>query len=70
MTVNEMRDALINRYSATIRGQRVEWMPESQVVAIYHSLVERKDLDSGKTRIPKKQRLFEPVKYEQIRMDI
>lgn len=70
MTVNEMREALIDRYYATIRGQRVEWMPESQVVAIYHSLIERKDLNSGKTRISKKQRLFEPVKYEQIRMDI
>ena len=41
MTVAAMREALINRYSHTIRGRSVDRMPDGQVIAIYHSLLER-----------------------------
>ena len=70
MTINNMRQILINRFSPVIRGQLVEDMPDPQVVAIYRSLVERKDPILDNRRIPKKRRLHDPVKYEQIRMEI
>lgn len=69
MTVNDMRRILMDRYSSTIRKQRVDRMPDSQVVAIYRSLVERKDLPSKNSRLPKKRRLHEPEQYEQLRME-
>ena len=70
MTVNDMRMALKERYSPVIRNQPVDTMPEGQVIAIYRSLVERKDTAIVKPRIPKKMRLHEPVKYEQMRMEL
>ena len=70
MTVAAMREALINRYSHTIRGRSVDRMPDGQVIAIYHSLMERKDpaVTCG-PGIPKKSRLHRPERYEQTRMD-
>ena len=70
MTVNDMRRALKARYSPVIRNQPVDNMPEGQVIAIYRSLVERKDTAIVKPRIPKKMRLHEPVKYEQMQMEL
>lgn len=70
MTVAAMREALIKRYSHTIRGRSVDRMPDGQVVAIYHSLLKRKDpaLACG-PGIPKKSRLYRPEHFEQMRMD-
>lgn len=70
MTVNGMREILIRRYSPVIRGQRIDRMPDTQVLAIYRSLVDRKDPELSRTRIPKKLRLHEPEKFEQLMMDI
>lgn len=64
MTVTEMRNALKQRYGDTIRGTRVDWMPEDQVVAIYRSLVNRKDPFINKPRGKS------TYKYEQLRMEI
>lgn len=50
MTVENMRSQLIQRYSKTIRNQRVDLMPDEQVIAIYHSLIERKDPKIGKPK--------------------
>ena len=69
MTVAGMREALINRYSPVIRNQRVDRMSDYQVIAIYHSLIERKDLEPAH-KIPKNSRIHEPVKYEQLQMEI
>ena len=69
MNVNDKRAALIHRYSPVIRGQRVDMMTDEQVCAIYGRLLDRNDLDTCKPRIPKKDRLHEPVKYEQMRME-
>ena len=52
MTVENMRSQLIQRYSKTIRNQRVDLMPDEQVIAIYHSLIERKDPKIGKPKAP------------------
>ena len=70
MTVTAMRETLIKRYSPVIRGQRVDRMPEQQVVAIYHSLINRRDpiLQCG-PGIPKKSRLHRPEKSEQLEME-
>lgn len=70
MRVNEMREALKSRYSPVIRNQSVDYMPESQVIAIYHSMIERRDPDINGVKVPKKNRLNEPIKYEQMRMEI
>lgn len=72
MTVNNMRDALKKRYSPVIQGKNVDTMPEKQVIAIYRSLIERKDplISNPNRKIPKKMRLHEPVRYEQLRMEI
>jgi len=71
MTVNAMRDTLIKRYSPVIRNQRVDRMPDSQVVAIYRSLINRGDSAViGRPGIPKRSRLHEPVRYEQIEMEL
>ena len=69
MNVTDMRDALKKRYSPVIRGRNVDVMPEEQVIAIYRSLIERKDLDNPR-KIPKSKRLHEPIKYEQLKMEI
>ena len=52
MTVENMRLQLIQRYSKTIRNQRVDLMPDEQVIAIYYSLIERKDPKIGKPKTP------------------
>ena len=70
MRVNEMREALKSRYSPVIRNQSVDYMPESQVIAIYHSMIERRDPKVTGTNVPKRKRLHEPMKYEQMRMEI
>lgn len=70
MTVTDMREALKRRYSPVIRNQSVDYMPENQVIAIYHSLIERKDAEVTERKVPKKMRLHEPMKYEQMRMEI
>lgn len=62
MTVNDMRAQLIQRYSQTIHGQRVEFMPDDQVIAIYYSLIERKDPKIGKPKKPE----YEEVRCEQM----
>lgn len=63
MSVTDMREALINMYSDTIRGRKVAWMPDSQVIAIYHSLIDRKD------RHIEHPRPRDPPKGEQMRME-
>ena len=70
MTVAAMREALISRYSPVIRKQRVDRMPDSQVIAIYHSLIDRKDPEICGPGVPKKSRLHKPERYEQIRMEL
>lgn len=70
MRVNDMRIALKTRYSPVIRGQRVDDMSEGQVTAIYHSLIERKDPLINKSPVPRKLRINEPVKYEQMKMEL
>ena len=70
MTVNDMREALKKRYSPVIRNQSVDYMPENQVIAIYRSLIERKDPEVNGTKISKRNRLHEPIKYEQLKMEI
>ena len=70
MRVNEMREAIIKRYSPVIRGCLVADMEEHQVVAIYRNMIDRGDPITKKRKIPKKYRLNEPVRYEQMRMEI
>ena len=72
MNVTDMRAALKQRYGDTIRNRHVDYMPDGQVMAIYHSLIDRKDPFIGKERntVPKKRRLHEPIVYEQTRMEI
>ena len=70
MNVNDMRAALKARYSEVIRNQRVDTMPENQVCAIYHSLIDRRDPGLDKTKVPKSRRLHEPIRYEQMQMEI
>ena len=41
MSVEAMREYLINSYGPTIRGRAVKSMHESQVIAIYNSLISR-----------------------------
>ena len=69
MNVTDMRMLLMERYSGTIRGQRVDQMPDRQVIAIYRSLVDRKDPGIQRPGNPKRSRLHEPVRYEQMRME-
>jgi len=69
MTIADMRAKLMERYSGTIRGQRVDRMSDRQVIAIYKSLVDRKDIGICRPGIPKRSRLHEPVRYEQIGME-
>lgn len=68
MTVNDMRRTIVAKYADTIRGRRVDCMPDSQVIAIYRNLVERRALPGP--GVPKRRRLHEPVRCEQMRMDI
>lgn len=68
MTIEGMRAVLAERYSGTIRHQRVDCMPDSQVFAIYKRLEAKGELENRK-RIPKKQRLNPPVRFEQLRME-
>ena len=71
MTVTAMREALITRYSPVIRGQRVDRMPDAQVMAIYRSLINRKDpIVKCGPGIPKRCRLHEREKFEQLEMDL
>ena len=63
MTVDAMRQAIIARYSDTIRGQKVAWMTDDRVIAVYRSLESRGDLTPRKKKTAK-----EPV-YEQMRME-
>ena len=70
MNVADMRETLKRRYSPVIRNQSVDFMPEEQVIAIYNSLIERRDPELCKSPIPKTKRLHEPIKYEQLRMEI
>lgn len=71
MTVTAMREQIIHRYSPVIRGQRVDRMPDGQVVAIYRSLLRRRDpeLTCG-PGIPKKSRLHQRERFEQLEMDL
>lgn len=69
MTVNDMRDALMARYSTTIRNQRIDMMPDHQVIAIYKSMIARNDGPRRSPGIPKRSRLHEPERFEQTRMD-
>jgi hypothetical protein len=69
MTVDGMRVALMERYSGEIRHQRVDRMPDSQVIAIYRRLEAYGELRK-RPGIPKKQRLHPPERFEQMRMDI
>ena len=62
MTISDMRAQLIQRYSPTIHGQRVDYMPDDQVIAIYYSLIERKDPKIGKPKKPE----YEEVRCEQM----
>lgn len=68
MTVNDMRGALKHKYGNIIRNRHIDYMPDNQVIAIYHSVIERKV--SPERKVPKTKRLHEPVKYEQMRMEI
>ena len=68
MTIQAMREAVINRYSGRIRRERVDEMPDAQVCAIYRSLVARNDLEPRKKPFGKP--INKPVHYEQLRMDI
>ena len=66
----DMRMALKNRYGPIIRGQHVDTMPDDQVTAIYHSLIERKDPQINQSPVPKKMRINPPMKWEQTKMEI
>lgn len=46
MTVNEMRVVLCEKYNGVCRGVRIRDMKDSQVRAIYKSLMSRKESDS------------------------
>ena len=71
MTVTAMREQIIQRYSPVVRGRRVDRMPDRQVVAIYRSLVNRKDpIVKCGPGIPKRRRLHEPMHFEQTEMDL
>lgn len=48
MKVTDMRLQLAKRYPNGIRGKPIASMPDDQVVAIYRSLIERKDPLIGK----------------------
>ena len=71
MTIMAMREQIIQRYSPVVRGQRVDRMPDRQVVAIYKSLMKRRDgvVKCG-PGIPKRSRLHERVRFEQTEMDL
>ena len=68
MTVDGMRAVLMERYSGVIRKQRVDRMPDNQVVAIYKRMEAYGELKK-RPGIPTKRRLHPPVKYEQMRME-
>ena len=70
MTVDKMREALIGKYGAKIRGQLITDMPDCQVIAIHRSLAARGDLAPKRPGIPKRSRIHEPMRWEQMRMDI
>lgn len=66
----DMRMALKKRYGAIIRGQHVDSMSDERVVAIYHSLIERKDPQINQSSVPKTMRINPPLKWEQTKMEI
>lgn len=66
----DMRMALKQRFGAIIRGQHIDSMSDERVVAIYHSLIERKDPQINQSPIPKKLRINPPIKWEQTKMEI
>jgi hypothetical protein len=70
MTINDMRDALKHRYGNMIHNRHVDYMPDNQIMAIYNSVLERKDLNRNTKPVAKTKRLHDPVKYEQMRMEI
>lgn len=70
MTTTAMREELIHRYSPVIRGQRVDRMPESQVYAIYRSLISRGEVGKKPRKAAKKYRLHEREQFEQLGMDL
>ena len=44
MTIQQMKD-YIKKYSSDQFGRRVDQMPDSQVIAIYHRFVEKHNRD-------------------------
>lgn len=70
MKVTDMRLQLAKRYPNGIRGKPIASMPDDQVVAIYRSLIERRDPLIGKNTTPKKLRINPPMKWEQIKMEL
>ena len=60
MTVSQMRNKLIDIYSAPKWRDRVDSMPDNQVIAVYYSFLERKKFQ------PKKKKKEE---YHQITLD-
>ena len=68
MRVDMMREAIIAQYSPVIKGRNVYDMPDCQILAIYHRMINQGVIP--KAKIPKKYRLNKPVRYEQMRMEI
>ena len=71
MKVVDMRLQLMKRYpSGYIRGTPIASMSNERVIAIYRSLIDRKDPLIGKNTVPKKLRINPPLKYEQLKMEL
>jgi len=71
MNVIDMRLQLMKRYpSGKIRGTPIADMPDDRVIAIYRSLIDRKDPLIGKNTVPKKLRINPPIKWEQLKMEL
>ena len=71
MNVTDMRLQLMKRYpSGKIRGAPIADMSNERVIAIYRTLIDRKDPLIGKNTVPKKLRINPPVKWEQLKMEL
>lgn len=58
MTVNEMRVVLCEKYNGVCRGVRIRDMKDSQIRAIYKSLMNRKESDSYVCDTPQSVKMF------------
>ena len=58
MTVNEMRVVLCEKYNGVCRGVRIRDMKDSQIRAIYKSLMSRKESDNYVCDTPQSVKKF------------